>query len=327
TMEDIMRAAQIAIVIALAVIIGFIFRRRRSIAAMARNECLAIVLLALLLIVASAVRVVAASRARLVEGVPVPLADSLGHPVIVASLDQILTQRDSDDLRFITAVAHHLAGDTRRAAELYRTIQWDDANENLNHLDSGPDRMPTAEMFVAAFHRSCPYALADTLRAAWGPKTSLDNMFIAAYEASRIFYLALLLGTAVLLLAAGAGDAPRAFPAMTITLFVLAFGFIGIALAAQRSASERVRLPVSGKYSSEWLEPISGAYPFPPDPTAEQAVPRAMARSEAMRLFWITIAIAALTAVGCGASLARDGIRRARERRGPLLDQPAEVEA
>lgn len=325
TVEDIMRAAQIAIVMALAVMIIVVFRLRRSVASMARNERAALVLLVLLLIGASSVRLFAASRARLLQSVPVPLSDSLGHPVIVASLDQILMQRDSDELRFITAVAHHLAGERRRAAELYRSIPWNDATENLSQIDSAPVHMPTAEMFVAAFHRPYPHELAQALRAAWGPRTAPDSVFSAAYEASQIFYLALVLGAAVLLLVAGTGDESRAFPAVRIALFVLAAAFVGIALSMERSASARVKLTVSGKYSAQWLEPISGAYPFPPDPTAEMAVSRAMGRSAAMRLFRISVAIGALIATASAASLARDRLRRPARIKAPLDDQPAEA--
>jgi hypothetical protein len=283
-------------------------------------------LLAVLLLVTASIRVVAASRAWLTEIAPIPLSDNLAHPSIVASLEQILTERDSDELRFITAVAHHLAGDTRRAAELYRSIQSDDAKENLRDIDSAPDHMPTAEMFVAAFHRTCPYQVWHTLGAAWQPRPPTENIFaFAAYEASQAFYLSLLLAATLLLLVAGSGWAPRAFPAMSIALFVVGIGFIGVALSAQHAASVKAQATVSGKYSY-WLEPTTNAYPYPPDPTAEQAALHAMANSEAMRLFWISVAIAALVATVSGASVARERFR-GRQIPDTLLDQPLEMEA
>ena len=327
TLEDITRAAEMAVVIALAALVAFTLARRRGIAEIASNERGALTALAILLVIIAFIRVMAAARAMLVVDIPIPMSDNLAHPAIVASLDQILGERDSDELRFITAVAHHLSGDTRRAAELYRSLQSEEAAENLDKLDSLPPRMPTIDTFAAAFQTLYLRDIWRTLRLGWGAKPRPDDVFSAgAYDASQTFYLALLLSAAVLLFVLGIGNAQSDFPARRVAAFVLAVGFIGIALSLHRSASLKVKLPVSGKYSADWVMPYTTAFPFPPDPTAEAAVPQAMARSESMRFFWISVALAALLAAGSGASMARDRLQRTREIRRPPLDQAAELE-
>ncbi len=313
TLEDITRAAEMAAIIALAAVVAFTLARRRGIAKIASNERGALMALAILLVIVAFLRVAAAARAMLLADIPIPMSDNLAHPAIVASLDQILRERDSEELRFITAVAHHLSGDTRRAAELYRSIQSEDAAEDLDKLDSLPPRMPAIDTFAAAFQTLYLRDIWRALRLGWGAKPRSDDVFGAgAYDASQTFYLALLLSAAVLLFVLGIGNAQSRFPARSVAAFVLAVGFIGIALTLHRSASLKVKLPVSGKYSADWVMPYT--------PTAEAAVPRAMARSESMRFLWISVAIAALVGAGSGASLARD-LRRTRVIRRPLLDQ------
>jgi tetratricopeptide (TPR) repeat protein len=326
TLEDLARAAEFAIVIALGSVMAFTLGRRRGLAA-TRNERGAMVALAVLLMIVAFLRVAAAARAMNVGNVPITMSDNLAHPAMVTMLDEVLAERDSEDLRFITAVAHHLSGDTRRAAELYRSIQSEDATKNLDNLDSLPPRMPSIDTFAAAFQTLYPRDIWRALRIGWGAKPAPNDAFSSgSYDASQTFYLAMLLSAAALLLVFGLRDAQPDFPAQTVTAFVLAVAFIAIALSLQHSASVKAKQPVSGKYSAEWATPYNNVFPFPPDPTAEAAVPRAMARSEAMRLFWIAIGIAALIAIGSGASLVREGFR-ARKLRGALLDQPAEVEA
>jgi hypothetical protein len=252
--------------------------------------------------------------------------DNLAHPAVVSMLDEILAGRDSDELRFITAVAHHLSGDTHRAAELYRSIQSADANKNLDNLDSVPPRMPTIETITAAFNTLYPRDVWRILRFGFGAKP--DDIFGAgAHDAAQTFYLGLMLLTAVSLFVLGVRRAQPDSPVVSIAAFALAIAFIAVALAVHHSASLTVKLPVSGKYSAGWIMEYNKAFPFPPDPTAQAALPRAMARSQPMRFFWISVATAVLTAVASGASLAREQLRRTRNLAVPLLDDAAEVKA
>jgi tetratricopeptide (TPR) repeat protein len=315
TLQDLARAAQMASVIALLVMLGFTFTRRGGLTALARNERTAVAALAMLLLAVSVVRVAAAARSMAIVDIPIPISDDLAHPAIVASLDQVLARRDSDELRFITAVAHHMAGDTGRAAELYRTVPTDEAAENLNKLDLLPLHFPTAETYAAAFHTLHSGDLRRVLDLAWVARPPANDRFTnAAYDASQVFYLALLLAAAVLLFVAGIGETPRVWPARRVTLFVFAVAFLGIALTLQRVASFEAKLPVSGKYSGAWLASYNAVYPFPPDPTAESAVPRAMARSEAMRLFWLTMGLAGVVAVGAGVWIANERVQMRKTR-------------
>jgi len=346
TIEDLMRAAQVAILISLLVVIVLALRGG-GIAALGRQERRALTILAILLVVCSAARFVGASRARLVESIPVPSADNLHHPVILSTLEQILAERDSNELRFITAYAYNLAGDAHRAVQLYQSVPWRIATENADRMDlERPQNPPTTEMYIMAFHRLCPYALLHTLRAAWRPQPQADSPFsVAEYEASQTFYLSLLLAAAMLLLAAGAANVQRGVPALAIAIFVVAAGFTGFALTAHRTWSKSENRAVSGKYSAEWRETFTSAHPFPPeteadlsaskspmsvaqaDEIAERRASLAMARSEAMHLYWTFIAIGALAALASGALLVRGYARRRREVRAPLLDQAADVKA
>ena len=300
TTIDMMRAAQIAIVVAIVVVLA-VARRRNALA-----------LLAILLVFAGTARFIAASRVRLIESIPVPLADDPGHPIVAATLDELLATRDSDDLRFIAAVSHQMAGDVRRAAELYRTLDGSDAAENLRNIESrSPDHMPDADMLTRAFFRLCPYALWETLKSPWGPHPAAGNMYSVAYESAQAFYLSLLLAVALTFLALSAEDTPRAF---AIALFVFATVFVGVAYLGYRSESSRAKLPVSGKHFAMMLEPRP-AYPFPPDPTFDESMRRALANSEAMRLFWIVIGLSGLTAIVSGAVLLRSITRVPMEKR------------
>jgi hypothetical protein len=259
------------------------------------------------------------------ESVPVPMSDSLAHPVIVATLDQILMERDSPDLRFVAGVSHQLAGDVQRAVDLYRSTEWEYATDNLRSLDSAPSNQAGPEIVARAFHSLCMYELGQTILHAWAGRPSSGSFYFVAFEASLLFYLSLLFAAALLFLSAAAGTSERSFASVAVELLVAGTLFVGIALINHRAATTRAKLPLSGQYSEQWQLPLAAAYPFPPDPTSEQALQRAMARSEAMRLFWISIGAGVVAALTGGALLARERLRQRRERSATLLDQPVDV--
>ncbi len=294
---DIARAAQFATIAALVSVLTLAFFRRREAELLTVDARWALLLLATALIVTGAARLVAASRARLVESIPVPIADSLGHPTIVATLDQILTTRDTEDLRFIAAVAHQMAGDRKRAADLYRALESQEAAENLRTIDSSPNHMPDSEMLTRAFHRTTPDEVWETFKAGWGRRPAAGTMYAAAYDASQAFHLSLWAAVAVLLFVGGAGPASRHGMAFAVGLIVAGVVFAIFAFAVHRSETARVEQPVSGKYSALWTEP-PGAYPFPPDPTAGDSMKAAVASSAAMRLFYASLVLAVLAAAG-----------------------------
>jgi len=346
TAEDLMRALSIAGLIAIVIVAAFSLRRRDGIPQLPRQGRIALSLLAIVIVIAAGVRLFGAARTWMADSVPVPIADSLTHPVILTSLEDVLAERDSNELRFITGVAQHLAGNTRRAAELYASVPGAEAAENLNRVDQEqPANFPRLETWVGAFHRVCPYAVAHAFRAAWGPRPPAGNAFRAAvYEASQMFYLALLLAVTMLLLAAGAAESPRDVPALTIAIFVLASVFALFAISAQRTWSRSSGRSISGMYGGSWSEQITTAAPLPPDPAAEASVSKSLTgeeranaisqaragaatgRLETMRAFWIAVALAALAAVVSGGLLVRDALRR-RAPAEPLLDRAADMNA
>jgi serine/threonine protein kinase/tetratricopeptide (TPR) repeat protein len=324
-LQDVMRAAQIAIVVVAAVLLAVVITRRRSVQSLAGNERKALVLLAAFLVAASAVRVVAASRSRLLESVPVPFADEIGHPVIASTMDQILERRDSVDLRFIAAVAHQLAGNTQRAADLYRSLDNEDAAQNLNNIESAPRTLPDQPMLARAFHELCPYELGETLKSGWGGRPAAGSMYAPAFDASQALYIGLILAAGLLLYALAADDAPRAFAGRRVVVLIASITFVVVAVAGSRAQSERVKVPVSGKYSALWTVPSANAYPFPPDPTPELSYRNAFARSTAMKLFWAAVGISLVAGAGAAGSLIRDRVRERREVSAPAVSRPAGV--
>ena len=292
---DVTRAAQIAITVAM--LVAVVFGGRRSVQ-----------ILAILLVAVSAVRLFNASRARQIESIPVPYGDSLGHPITVATLEEVLTTRDKDDLRFITGVAHQLAGDPRRAAELYRTVDREDAADNLRSVNTtNPDHLPDLAMLTSAFFNSCPYELWETIKAAWGTRpavgTRTSSMYAAAYEASQAFYVLLLIAAGAFFFVIGRKKSET----WRIVVLLVSVLFMAVAYYGHRTASASVKVPVTGKYAAMFV-PSPFAYPFPPDPTSDESMKHALGSSDGMRIFWVAngIAVAAI------AFVAVDFARRAR---------------
>jgi tetratricopeptide (TPR) repeat protein/predicted Ser/Thr protein kinase len=323
--QDVAKAAQVALFLTAVVLMVMAWRRERTLGALSPGERSSLAVLAILLVTIATARLISASRVRLVEGVPVPMSDALAHPVIVATLDQILTERDSPDLRFVAGVSHQLAGDVQRAAELYRSTEWEYATDNLRSLDSAPSNQAGPEIVARAFHSLCVEELWQTIGAAWGVRPAAGSLYFVAFEASLLFFLSLLFAASLLFLSASARTSQRSFAPVAVALLVAGTLFVGIALINHRAATARPKLSLSGQYSEQWQLPLAAAYPFPPDPTSEQALQRAMARSEAMRLFWISVAAGVLAAATGGALLARERLRQRRERAATLLDQPVDV--
>jgi hypothetical protein len=54
--------------------------------------------------------------------VPFALGDSFGHPSVVSDFEHRLEESPGDDLRYVTAVANHYAGNHTRAAQLYAGV-------------------------------------------------------------------------------------------------------------------------------------------------------------------------------------------------------------
>jgi hypothetical protein len=78
--------------------------------------------------------------------------DGSGSGFIVKRLDTLLTRHDVAETRWVAAVAHHLAGDRDRAAELYRSLRGDRrAEQNLESLERGSLVPPVAMTAVDLF--------------------------------------------------------------------------------------------------------------------------------------------------------------------------------
>jgi len=80
--------------------------------------------------------------------------DGTGSVFITSRLDALVTRHDVPETRWVAAVAHHLAGDRDRAAELYRTLRGDRrAEQNLEALERGnlvpPVALTGADLFEA----------------------------------------------------------------------------------------------------------------------------------------------------------------------------------
>ena len=83
-----------------------------------------------------------------------PVSDSFGHANFIQALEDRLKRSDTKELRFAAAVAHHLAGDTTRAEELYESLPQDSrVATNLDALRKGvltpPDQLTVDDVFRA----------------------------------------------------------------------------------------------------------------------------------------------------------------------------------
>jgi tetratricopeptide (TPR) repeat protein len=87
--------------------------------------------------------------------VPPGIMDSIGHPAFVQKIEQHLREYDTPRGRYAGAVLNHMAGNRKRAAELYRSVQDEPrVSANLDALESGslvPPRQLEVADLVAAF--------------------------------------------------------------------------------------------------------------------------------------------------------------------------------
>jgi tetratricopeptide (TPR) repeat protein len=73
-----------------------------------------------------------------IAGLPMGVADSLGHDSFVLSLEKRLKNVDTDDVRYAAAVVNHMHGNAERARELYETLPDDPrTRKNLAVLQRG----------------------------------------------------------------------------------------------------------------------------------------------------------------------------------------------
>jgi hypothetical protein len=72
-------------------------------------------------------------------------ADATGSAYVTGRLDALVARCDVPQTRWVAAIAHHLAGNRDRAAELYRTLSGDPrAEQNLEALERGQLSPPVA---------------------------------------------------------------------------------------------------------------------------------------------------------------------------------------
>ena len=100
--------------------------------------------------------------------VPIGLGDALGSDSAVRQIDKRLQEAPSDPMRWVAAEAHHLAGDAKRAEELYRGLPGNPrAERNLAALAKGdfvPPEAVTADDLTRAYDALTTY---EWLSALW----------------------------------------------------------------------------------------------------------------------------------------------------------------
>jgi serine/threonine protein kinase/tetratricopeptide (TPR) repeat protein len=98
--------------------------------------------------------------------VPFALGDSFGHPVVVNDFEHRLEEAPGDDIRYVTAVANHYAGNYARAAQLYeRVAAREGLASNLAAVQAhaGPVRAVTSDDVYRAYIGSVWSRLADAV--------------------------------------------------------------------------------------------------------------------------------------------------------------------
>jgi hypothetical protein len=324
---DVMRYLFTGVLVALVVMLVIVAAWRR----VSVEQRLAISALVVTLVVTAAIAVVAGASATHLLDLPVLLADAVGHPAAVASLENTLPSHDNDDFRFLTAVANQMAGNQRRAKELYAAIGSDDAKDNARDVDKTPAHMPTAEQIPSALQQM---SVADYF-APLGRATAIvrgkgvlpgDELIAAPTRAALAFYLSVLFGGAIIALLFATPATPSALPWRRMALVLAAAAFIAIAASQQHMITAKEKVLVPGHYSAVLTPVYTVAYPFPPLRDGQESLRHALAHAPAMKLYWFAIVIAALLALGAIGSVVRDSLRRGAPA-NPLLDQPAEVKA
>jgi tetratricopeptide (TPR) repeat protein/predicted Ser/Thr protein kinase len=313
---DVLRYLLIGEFAALLVMLAVVAARRRF----SEGQRGAITALFAALAVTAALSVVAGASAARALDLPLLLSDSIGNPAAVAGLEDALPAHDNDDFRFLTAVANHMAGNQRRAKELYEAVGSDEAKENARGLDKLPANMPSgAQMAAAAQQMSLADYFAPLGRAAAVLRgvavLPADLQSAAPINAAIELYLIILLGGAVVALLFALSPAPSSLPWRRAALALAAAVFVVVALVQQRAVSKKEEIIVVGRYSAA-LTPVYGAsFPFPPLPDGTASLRHALTHAPDMRIYWTAVAAGALLALGaCGTGVLAGQRRRGRRR-------------
>lgn len=223
-------------------------------------------------------------RLNSLEAMPIGIADSLGHPVLVADFETRLAKSHSHDLEYVTAVANMLGGNRERAKALFGEMGSDPrARRALAALESGRSEIPMAsadELYRAYTAGSlalipgqgpvgfqwAPVNIVALGTAAIGALLLLAFLFIRPLETAPLSAPATqprrLLAKAGFLLVPGSFDLRRRSPlrgAIMLTLlgFSLFFGAVLI------KAFPVLRSP--GPWTAIALPNILSSSPYPPD--------------------------------------------------------------
>ncbi|MEO8361981.1 MAG: protein kinase, partial [Vicinamibacteria bacterium] len=122
---------------------------------------------------------------------PIGFIDALDSPRIIEQLEGRLADSPSDSIRFVLGVAHHLAGHTDRAVELYQAVGGDArASANIAALRSGnlvpPEFVTGADMMAAWKTRIAPvdYFFPRLTRFMNGHPSESDTSWLVFLEAA-----------------------------------------------------------------------------------------------------------------------------------------------
>src|SRR5581483_3661239 len=145
--------AVIAAFIALVLVVSATSMRPRT------NRDRAVLAAAMSAMIVAAGFLAMAVKLRVIHSLPIGISDALGHTSMVQRLEKHLaTHPDNLDLKWVTAVANHYAGNRERAKALYDELTNDDrARENRNALMAGrlaPPHHPEPGEFLRAFNPS-----------------------------------------------------------------------------------------------------------------------------------------------------------------------------
>ncbi len=168
-----------------------------------------------------------AVRMLVIHSLPIGLNDALGHSAMVQRLEsRLASHAENRDLKWITAVANHYAGNRERAKALYDELGDEDrAKENRAALTAGrfvPPHHPLPEEFLHAFNPSSWRELNEKQTLGLDPYRHAPPLRIAA--AGGVLAL-IVIGAALLLIAfprLSFSDRPSRF----IARIVPGFGFI-----------------------------------------------------------------------------------------------------
>jgi len=274
------------------VLFGFVQRRRRSLP-LRRGERRTLAV-GLLVVAASQLALgLAAGRFEAFGQVFIGWGDSLSGPATIRDLEQRLVDRPSNPVRFLAAVAHHLAGHADRARELYESLPDDPrAQKNLEALHAGAPTPPELrdEDFAAAY-LTLPWR--KRLRSLWRAQLLLSEMaaakgWLVVLVAASVFAagLGLVVGT---LLLVRAGPRVRATPTHTGSsrngrlanwipglsdlsagrplrgyAALMCFCFVSLAVAVHAVAAWSTGTPGAGFVSADNVSSVLRAYPLPP---------------------------------------------------------------